>query len=222
MSNTPIVEHCGVAAPLLQANIDTDVIIPSREMKLVSKEGLGEGLFANWRYTLPGGREPNPDFLLNRQEYRDTSILLCGNNFGCGSSREHAVWALREYGIRVIIAPSFGAIFYNNCINNGLLPIALDEADTKHIADCCEADPQNLKPAINLKEQWVRSPDGKTYTFSIEVAAKHMLMNGLDQIGLSLQNADYIEAFEETDRRARSWAYLSPTKDNDLRSANGL
>ena len=207
-SNTPIVEHRGVAAPLLQANIDTDVIIPSREMKIVSKEGLGEGLFANWRYTLPGGHEANPDFILNQEAYRNTSILLCGNNFGCGSSREHAVWALREYGIRVIIAPSFGAIFHTNCINNGLLPITLDEDAIRDIAAACADDPQSQQLLVNLEQQSVSVPDGQVYAFSIEVAARHMLMNGLDQIGLSLQNAAYIEAFEASDRDQRGWAYL--------------
>lgn len=204
----PIVEHRGVVAALLQANIDTDVIIPSREMKIVSKEGLGEGLFANWRYTLPGGREPNPDFILNQAAYRNTSILVCGNNFGCGSSREHAVWALREYGIRVIIAPSFGAIFYNNCINNGLLPIAIDEDAFKDIATFCGIDPQNRQVLVDLKRQLVSLPNGTSFEFSIETAAKHMLLNGLDQIGLSLQHTTDIEAFESADRRQRSWAYL--------------
>lgn len=209
MSNTPIIEHRGIAAPLLQANIDTDVIIPSREMKIVSKEGLGEGLFANWRYTLPGGREPNPNFILNQSAYRNTSILLCGSNFGCGSSREHAVWALREYGIRVIIAPSFGAIFNNNCINNGLLPIVLGEEAIRHIDAECRTNPQEQQLLINLQEQSVRLPSSKRYAFSIEAAAKHMLLNGLDQIGLSLQHAADIESFETEDRQQRAWAYLA-------------
>ncbi|MFT5034092.1 MAG: 3-isopropylmalate/(R)-2-methylmalate dehydratase small subunit [Bacteroidia bacterium] len=208
MSNPPIVEHRGVAAALLQANIDTDVIIPSREMKMVSKDGLGEGLFANWRYTLPGGREANPDFMLNQDAYRNSSILLCGNNFGCGSSREHAVWALREYGIRVIIAPSFGAIFYNNCINNGLLPIVLDEHAVHDIASVCRGNPQTLQVLINLNDQSVTLPNGISYPFAIEAAAKHILLNGLDQIGLSLQHAADIEAFETKDRNQRGWAYL--------------
>ena len=207
-ANKPIVTHSGVTAALLQANIDTDVIIPSREMKIVSKEGLGEGLFANWRYTLPGGREPNPDFILNHDAYRNTSILLCGNNFGCGSSREHAVWALREFGIRVLIAPSFGSIFYNNCINNGLLPLVLDEDAISEIAAICADNPQTQQPLINLEEQSVTLPNGSQYEFSIEAAAKHMLINGLDQIGLSLQHAPDIEAFEAGDRNQRGWAYL--------------
>lgn len=208
-SNTPIVEHRGVAAALLQANIDTDVIIPSREMKIVSKEGLGEGLFANWRYTLPGGRDANPDFILNKPGYRNTSILLCGNNFGCGSSREHAVWALREYGIRVIIAPSFGAIFYNNCINNGVLPIVLADDAVRDIAQACSDNPPTQQLFIRLNEQSVTLPDGRVFEFDIEAAARHMLINGLDQIGLSLQHAADIEAFEARDRDQRAWAYLS-------------
>ena len=139
--NEKFEQHRGVAAPMVQANIDTDAIIPSREMKRVSKQGLGEGLFAGWRYSEVGGREPNPDFVLNRPEYRGCSILLAGPNFGCGSSREHAVWALKEFGIRAILAPSFGAIFANNCIRNGLLPLVIDEAVIAAIAPWVEADP---------------------------------------------------------------------------------
>ena len=121
----PLNQHTGIAAAIMRDNIDTDQIIPSREMKTVSRDGLGEGLFAGWRYTEPGGREPVPDFVLNRTEQQGTSVLISGENFGCGSSREHAVWALAEYGIRVIIAKSFGEIFHGNCLRNGVLPIAL-------------------------------------------------------------------------------------------------
>ena len=126
--------HTGVAAAMLRGNVDTDAIIPSREMKRVSKDGLGEGLFAGWRYLEQGGREPNPDFVLNQPAYEETSILFSGPNFGCGSSREHAVWALAEFGIRAIIAPGFGAIFANNCVRNGLLPLVLEDVLVSEIA----------------------------------------------------------------------------------------
>ena len=145
--------HQGVAAPLLRINIDTDAIIPSREMKRVSKHGLGDGLFAAWRYTLPGGREPNPDFILNQSPFDQASILLAGTNFGCGSSREHAVWALVEYGIRAIIAPSFGSIFYNNCMNL-LIGLTDGESHVQHVRKIlsmiCKLKSMSMKCNSNL------------------------------------------------------------------------
>lgn len=208
MSLQPFTVHTGVAAPFLQANIDTDAIIPSQEMKLVSKQGLGEGLFAAWRYKLPGSREPNPDFILNQDAYRNTSILLGGSNFGCGSSREHAVWALAEYGIRTIIAPGFGSIFYNNCIGNGVLPVVLPETDIQALAKACESDPQQQRITVDLKKLCVTSPDGTEFEFQIEANARIMLMNGLDTIGATEQHSNQIDAFETTDRKVRGWAYL--------------
>ncbi|MBB3047044.1 3-isopropylmalate/(R)-2-methylmalate dehydratase small subunit [Litorivivens lipolytica] len=208
MSLQPFTHHKGIAAPLLQANIDTDAIIPSREMKLVSKKGLGEGLFAAWRYKLPGSREINPDFILNQPAYNNTSILLGGPNFGCGSSREHAVWALVEYGIRAIIAPGFGSIFYNNCIANGLLPIVLAESAVSSLAETCKSAPQRDRIAIDLHNQSVTSPRGEVFTFEIAPDARDMLLNGLDSIGATLQKTAAIDAFEEKDRTRRSWAYL--------------
>lgn len=133
-----------IAAPLLRINIDTDAIIPSREMKRVSKLGLSEGLFAGWRYQSPGSRAENPDFILNREPYRKAQILLSGLNFGCGSSREHAVWALHEWGIRAIIAPSFGSIFQGNCVRNGIVPVILDNAVIETLAPKIESDPDNF------------------------------------------------------------------------------
>lgn len=203
------VEHIGVAAPLLRINIDTDAIIPSREMKRVSKQGLGEGLFAGWRYQEPGSRDLNPEFVLNRPEYKDTSILLSGDNFGCGSSREHAVWALDEYGIRSIVAPSFGAIFYNNCIRNGLLPIVLDDSVIQDLAAQVEADPQSKKLRINLTDKVLTAPDGKTHSFDIEDSHREMLLEGLDVIGLTLRHESEINAFQARDRERRPWIYQS-------------
>ncbi len=208
MSLQPFTVHTGVAAPFLQANIDTDAIIPSREMKLVSKQGLGEGLFAAWRYKLPGSREPNPDFILNQDAYRNTSILLGGSNFGCGSSREHAVWALSEYGIRAIIAPGFGSIFYNNCIGNGVLPVVLPEAAIQALASACETDPQYQQITVDLENLCVTSPDGSQFAFQVEANARKMLLNGLDTIGATELHAAKIDAFESADRKQRSWAYL--------------
>jgi 3-isopropylmalate/(R)-2-methylmalate dehydratase small subunit len=208
MSLQPFTVHTGVAAPFLQANIDTDAIIPSQEMKLVSKQGLGEGLFAAWRYKLPGSREPNPDFILNQDAYRNTSILLGGSNFGCGSSREHAVWALAEYGIRTIIAPGFGSIFYNNCIGNGVLPVVLPEAAIQALASACETNPQHQQITVDLDKLRVTSPDGSEFEFQIEANARIMLLNGLDTIGATERHAAEIDTFETADRKLRSWAYL--------------
>ncbi|MEH6549260.1 MAG: 3-isopropylmalate dehydratase small subunit [Pseudomonadales bacterium] len=199
--------HSGVTATLLQPNIDTDAIIPSREMKLVSKQGLGEGLFAYWRYTEAGGREPNPEFILNQSSYANTSILLTGVNFGCGSSREHAVWALSEYGIRAIIAPSFGAIFYGNCVRNGILPIVLDEDHVKNLARAAADDTQNHQLSIDLESCVISTPDGNSTSFEIEESHRHMLLNGLDSVALTQQLESTIREFEASDKINRSWLY---------------
>ncbi len=210
MSITPFTQHTGVVAPLLRDNIDTDAIIPSREMKRVSKQGLGEGLFAAWRYTLPGGREPQSDFVLNQGDYTGASILLAGQNFGCGSSREHAVWALREFGIRAIIASSFGSIFYNNCVRNGLLPIPLDAAQVELLAERVVRDPQQQRITIDLPAQTLAlaaEPEG-ILSFDIREGDKQMLVEGLDGIALTLKHAEAIDAFEAQDKQQRPWVYL--------------
>ena len=201
------IEHTGVAAPLLRINIDTDAIIPSREMKRVSKQGLGEGMFAGWRYQEPGSRELNPDFVLNKPDYAGTSILLSGDNFGCGSSREHAVWALDEFGIRVIVAPSFGAIFYNNCIRNGLLPIILDDTVIQDLASQVETDPQSRKIKVSLADKTLTAPNGTVHAFEIEDNHREMLLEGLDVIGLTLRHESEIDAFQDRDRARRPWIY---------------
>ncbi len=202
-------QHRGIAAAMLRPNIDTDAIIPSREMKRVSKTGLGEGLFAAWRYTLPGGRERNSSFILNQAGYQGCSILLGGDNFGCGSSREHAVWALAEFGIRCLIAPSFGSIFFNNCIANGLLPIVLPEARIASIAVWVNRAPQQHQLEIDLASQTLYWDDNSD-AFNIDANAKNMLLNGLDQIDLTLRHRDAIDRFEASDRQLRPWAYLAP------------
>ncbi len=199
-------QHRGVAAPILRANVDTDAIIPSREMKRVSKDGLGEGLFAGWRYLDAGSRAANPEFVLNQAPYAGTSILLSGPNFGCGSSREHAVWALKEFGIRAIIAPGFGAIFANNCVRNGLLPVVLEESNIAAIAEWVEADPAAHQPLVDLPQQVVYAQESG-YHFEIDAGAKRMLVEGLDAIALTQTRWQQIEAFHEARRRARPWLY---------------
>jgi 3-isopropylmalate/(R)-2-methylmalate dehydratase small subunit len=199
-------KHLGVAAPILRGNVDTDAIIPSREMKRVSKLGLGEGLFAGWRYREVGGREVNPQFVLNQSAYGATSIILSGPNFGCGSSREHAVWALKEFGIRAIIAPSFGAIFANNCIRNGLLPLVLDEACIEKIATWVREDPATNQVLIDLPGQTVCAGEG-SYAFDIEPGAKGMLVEGLDAIALTQARWAEIEEFHRARQLSRPWLY---------------
>lgn len=204
---TPFTTHTGVAAPLRRINIDTDAIIPSREMTTVTKRGLADGLFAGWRYTDPAARRPDPEFVLNRPEYAGASILLGGANFGCGSSREHAVWALVEYGIRCIIAPGFGAIFYNNCVRNGLLPVVLDDALVDTLAQQVATDPQAAQLTIDLHACTVTAPDGASHPFELAAGHRHMLLGGLDPIGVTQQHQATIDAFIANDREQRPWAY---------------
>ena len=195
-----------IAAPLRRVNIDTDAIIPSREMKRVSKDGLGEGLFAGWRYTQPGSREENPGFVLNRPPYRRAEILLAGDNFGCGSSREHAVWALKEWGVRCIVAPSFGAIFAANCVRNGLLPLVLEDASIARLVERVESDPDNAKLAVDLEQQTISGGDDLTFDFQVNPADRRMLLEGLDSIALTLRHEAEITAFERVDQDLRPWA----------------
>jgi 3-isopropylmalate/(R)-2-methylmalate dehydratase small subunit len=209
MSMAPFTTHAGIAAPLVRINIDTDAIIPSREMKRVSREGLGEGMFANWRYSDVASRTENPDFVLNQGAFRRATILLAGVNFGCGSSREHAVWALKDFGIRAILAPSFGSIFYGNCILNGILPIRLDEASISRLAALHAAQPE-AELGIDLPAQQIHAADGSQWAFEIPSADKQMLIEGLDQIALTLKHGEAIEAFVARDRAARPWIYAEP------------
>lgn len=209
--------HRGIATPLMQDNIDTDAIIPSQEMKAVSKHGLGEGLFAHWRYLTPGSRDLNPEFALNQPAYQGSSILLSGDNFGCGSSREHAVWALKEYGIRAVVASSFGSIFFNNCIANGILPVVLEDSQVRHLAKQVEADPQKNRLTIDLQEMTI-DVDGAHYAFELDVGAREMLLQGLDPIGQTLLSMDAVDRFEKRDRERRPWAHHQ--EDNNS-SVNG-
>lgn len=204
---TPLVTHTGVAATLLSINIDTDAIIPSREMKKVSKEGLGEGLFANWRYLDLATRQENPEFVLNQPAFRSATVLVAGDNFGCGSSREHAAWALKDYGIRVIVAPSFGSIFYGNCIRNGILPICLSAASVNDIALQIEASP-GAELSVDLTEQQLTTASGLRLPFEIGPNDKQMLLEGLDGIAVTQKRDAEILAFIGSDQRRRPWAYL--------------
>jgi len=197
-----------IAAPILRINIDTDVIIPSREMKRVSKEGLSDGMFANWRYTEPGGREEQADFILNQEPYRQAKIILSGDNFGCGSSREHAVWALHEWGIRAIIAPGFGNIFYGNCIRNGILPVVLANDVVENIAAQVEANPAHNLVNVDLSNCTVTAADGLTHAFEIGPGDREMLLEGLDAIAVTQRRDDEILAFQARDRLKRPWIYL--------------
>lgn len=202
MTREPINVLTGIAAPLMLDNVDTDQIIPSREMKTVNRSGLGDGLFAGWRYLQAGGRDPNPDFILNKPGYTDAGILVSGANFGCGSSREHAVWALAEFGIRAILAKSFGDIFYNNCTRNGILPIRLEPEQVDELAG--HSEPKTL--TLDLPRQVVLSGN-REFPFEIGGYAKRLLMEGLDPISLTKTELPKIEAFQSDDRVARPWIY---------------
>ena len=193
----------GVAAPLPMINVDTDKIIPKQFLKTIKRTGLGKNLFDEMRYT-PDGKE-KPEFVLNRPPYRKASILVAGANFGCGSSREHAPWALLDFGIRCVIAPSFADIFYNNCFKNGILPIALPQADVDKLMDDAERG-SNAVISVDLEKQEIRGPDGGVVKFDIDPHRKHCMLNGLDDIGLTKQKQAKIDRFEEQSRAARPWA----------------
>jgi len=206
---TPFTQHARTAIPLMRSNIDTDTIIPSREMRTVSRSGLAAGLFAPWRYSDPDARSENPDFVFNQPAYRDASILLAGENFGCGSSREHAVWALQESGFRAIVAPSFATIFRNNAQRNGLLTVELADSAIDALMQWVSLDPQRNTVGIDLDACTIEhDPQQPVLSFSMDPTIRNMLLNGLDEIGLTEQSMDCIAAFEERDRPIRPWVYL--------------
>ena len=202
---TPFTTLIATAAPLLRDNVDTDAIIPSREMKGTGKTGLADGLFAAWRYTSAGGRDPDPAFVLNQPAYADAQILLSGANFGCGSSREHAVWALAEYGIRAVIAPSFAPIFAGNCMRNGIVTAPIPAEAVAEIA--ADGGPVT----VDLPAQTVSLADGRSWPFAIGGEAKAMLLEGLDAIDLTFKHKAAIAAFQAADRKARPWIYFGET-----------
>ena len=192
----------GVAAPLKMINVDTDMIIPKQYLKTIKRTGLGKGLFSEMRYRDDGSE--NPDFVLNKPAYRNAKILVADDNFGCGSSREHAPWALLDFGIRCVISTQFGDIFYNNCFKNGVLPIKVSREDLAKLFDDAERG-ANATLTINLEKQEIRGPDGGVVTFNIEPHRKHCLLNGLDDIGLTMEKAPKIARFEENAKTARPW-----------------
>ncbi|MBS0447894.1 MAG: 3-isopropylmalate dehydratase small subunit [Proteobacteria bacterium] len=203
--------HKGLVAPMDRENVDTDAIIPKQFLKSIKKSGFGPNLFDAWRYLDPGepgqdpaSRRPNPDFVLNQARYRGASILLARKNFGCGSSREHAPWALDQYGFRALIAPSYADIFFNNCFKNGLLPIVLPERQVAALFDEIYAF-VGYELTIDLERQVVIKPDGQTLGFEIDAFRKHCLLGGYDDIGLTLRHADKIRAFESERLLRQPW-----------------
>ncbi len=212
----PFTDLTAVAAVLLRDNVDTDAIIPSREIRAVSKTGLADGLFANWRY-LPGqGRTPDPKFVLNGPAFRGSQILIAGENLGCGSSREQAVWALAEYGFRALIAPSFNTIFQRNCVRNGILPARLGrEAITKLAAWVIE-DPERHCPLVSLVTQRIVA-GGETLSFEIAPESRSTLLEGLSEIEQTLKLRERIAVFQAADRLQRPWVYDFGSPDDDQR-----
>jgi 3-isopropylmalate/(R)-2-methylmalate dehydratase small subunit len=196
----------GIAAALHRENIDTDIIIPSREITSPAREGFGPKAFAPWRYTAPGGPE-DPSFVLNRGPWRQAVILIAGANFGCGSSREMAVWALAQFGLRCVIAPSFGAIFQNNCVRNALLPVVLPAATVAELAALAADEAAPLVLTIDLEAARVRRPDGREHAFELEAMDREMLLTGLDAIDRTWQQHAAIVDYEARDRIRRPWAW---------------
>jgi 3-isopropylmalate/(R)-2-methylmalate dehydratase small subunit len=194
----------GIAAPLPMINVDTDMIIPKQYLKTIKRTGLGKHLFDEMRYDASG--KEVADFVLNRPAYRKASILVAGDNFGCGSSREHAPWALLDFGIRCVIAPSFADIFYNNCFKNGILPIKLPQEDVDKLMDDASRG-ANAIISIDLEKQEIRGPDGGSVKFEIDAFRKHCLLNGLDDIGLTMQKAANIDSYEAKARVGQPWLW---------------
>ena len=200
---TPFTTLTGIAAPMPLVNIDTDMIIPKQFLKTIKRSGLGVNLFDEMRYT-PDGAEI-PDFVLNQPAYRQAQIIVAGDNFGCGSSREHAPWALLDFGIRCVISTSFADIFYNNCFKNGILPVTLPAEAVAHLMDAAQ-NGANARLTVDLEAQTVTAPDGTVYRFDLDPFKKHCLLNGLDDIGLTLEKTGAIDRFEAQARTRFPWA----------------
>jgi len=194
----------GVAAPLPMINVDTDMIIPKQFLKVISRDGLGRGLFDEMRFNQDGSEIP--EFVLNQPAYREAKILVTGENFGCGSSREHAPWAILDFGITCVIAPSFADIFYNNCFKNGILPIVLPQSDVDKLMDDAERG-ANAIVSVDLETQEITGPDGGKIKFDIDPFRKHCLLNGLDDIGLTLEKKASIDSFEAKQHASQPWLY---------------
>ncbi len=202
----PFISLTGLVVPLDRVNVNTDEITPARFLKSIKRTGFGNVLFANWRYLDSTAQTLNPDFVLNQPRYEGASILLTGDNFGCGSSREHAPWAIREYGFRCIIAPSFADIFYNNCFNNGILPVTLDDAIVQELFAEVEAT-EGYTLHVDLAAQTVTTPTGRALHFEIDGFRKQALLQGLDNIGWTLSHGDEIAAYEQRRRKEAPWLF---------------
>jgi 3-isopropylmalate/(R)-2-methylmalate dehydratase small subunit len=207
----PVKIISGVAAPLLRINVDTDAIIPSREIKAVSKKGLSEGLFSEWRYTSMTDRTPNDKFVLNQEPYNRSTILLTGDNFGCGSSREHAVWALQEWGIKALIGTTFGSIFFENCIRNGLLPIELSSNDMQKLIHYVETNPASNQIMIDLEKLSINF-GSSVIVFDFDKKYQTLLLEGLDEIQQTLKLDSEISSFEEKHFERNPWLKLAISK----------
>jgi len=194
----------GVAAPLPMINVDTDAIIPKQFLKTLTRAGLGKHLFTEMRYADDGSE--NPDFVLNKEPYRKASILVAGENFGCGSSREHAPWSLLDFGIRCVIAPSYADIFFNNCFKNGILPIVLPQEEVDKLMEDAEKG-ANAIVTVDLESQQITRPDGEVIAFEVDAFRKHCLLNGLDDVGLTLEKAAAVDAYEGRQKREQPWLY---------------
>ncbi len=202
----PFTTLTGLVAPLDRTNVNTDEITPARFLKSIRRTGFARALFANWRYIGGDDHTPDPNFVLNQPRYQGASILLTGDNFGCGSSREHAPWAIREYGFRCIIAPSFADIFYNNCFNNGILPVTLDETTVAELfAEVAETEGYSL--TVDLEAQTITTPLGRAIHFDIDGFRKSSLLQGLDNIGWTLSHSDEIAAYEERRKKEAPWVF---------------
>ncbi len=202
----PFKAFTGLVAPLDRVNVNTDEITPARFLKTIRRTGFEGALFANWRYLDKDGQVLNPDFALNQPRYQGATILLAGDNFGCGSSREHAPWAIRDYGFRCIIAPSFADIFYNNCFNNGILPVTFDEALVQELFAEAEAT-EGYKLQVNLAAQTITTPNGRELHFEIDNFRKNALLQGLDNIGWTLSHKDEIAAYEKKRKQEVPWVF---------------
>ena len=202
----PFTTHTGLVLPLDRTNVNTDEITPARFLKTIRRSGFENALFANWRYTDPQGTQPDPNFVLNQPRYKGVSILLAEDNFGCGSSREHAPWAIQNYGFRVLIAPSFADIFYNNCFNNGLLPITLSHEIVRELFAEVEAS-EGYQLSVDLAAQTVTTPGGRVFHFEIDSFRKEALLKGLDNIGWTLSHSDEIKAYEEKRKQREPWIF---------------
>ncbi len=206
-------QHTGIVAPMDRSNVDTDMIIPKQFLKSIKRTGFGPNLFDELRYLDEGEpdqdtskRPLNPDFVLNQERYKTASVLLTRSNFGCGSSREHAPWALEDFGFRVIIAPSFADIFYNNCFKNGLLPVVLEKNIVDRMFQEVEAD-NGYQLTVDLEAKTVTTPSGGAFSFDVDDSRRHCLLNGLDDIGVTLEDADQIRVYEEQRRKTAPWLF---------------